>query len=994
MNGKTITSPNAPVISAAAIFFFGFQASAHAENLIARQLVTVDGPEAERSFWEAEIWDNNTDPLAAPRVPAAGDALYFFQKDSLGPLGSSTVDFTLHTAAWGGFSPPAAAPELFGIFISQDENLVFSGLPDVPGGALGRLLVGADSGLEVSGGATTTFDHTLVTTQRTWVRDVASMTVLGDLSDFPDTINYNNTGVFWIQRNAGAPALPGLVLGNNTRADLDSLRFGFNAAIGQPLLGAAPAVVAGENVILNIGAITFDKTAGTLIDATAGGTTVAIGSISPEMESSTFAGADEPVLFLAGRDNPDLDPSTITISGQPILRMFSGTLADARDGAVIEFDQPVVMRGTDQLLKFRADNGSLVRFPWLITDDFLMNGTVTLELEALDGSEIDWHMPTTTPLRLGSGESLFRATDGSEVALTRRANLPSGGSVSLFAEGAGSILRMPTAMDFTWRVANQEWGGFSMELEDGATLQGGNLVDFGGGSFFANLWNFDVLNHDADEAAIIRMDNANASRVNFRFNRSVDIEVSGGSTLRHVGFTFPTGSATFSSVDWTPSNLGSSWLTQDFRTTPEPGTHTTIVFDQSSVVRDVNFVLGDWPQVPIDPPFDQAVTEFNVVGSATVTGSLRASPIDYTVTNILHGGDADDPGGLSGYRFVDLGLFTSGYTYEDFDHPGEFITEFFFSQGGTAHLEVSHGARIAVGSFASAFDRWVEPDEFQLASFAMNTGSTVTIDATGGIFVGDVPEADGYDFRDGALVIGPGGWLLGEGVIAGAGDPALVLDGGTISPGFSPGEMVVDGGFLMESGELILEVGADGHDRITANPIIITGGTIIIRADPFSPPDSAFVTDLLNSPDIQIDPSVTILIDPDLEGGTFEPATGTFTYTTSGGGDDGIPPMLREVLPPTPDNRVVMPVLTLSDGEPPVYSFMRLLSSIGNYQLTIEYSTDLDEWHPLPVPVQSENGFEITNIDNAVDSVEVALDSLADEDRAFVRLKVEPVAQE
>lgn len=960
-----------------------------AENLIARQLVTIDGPEAERSLWDEELWDNNTNPLAALRPPQSGDWLYFMQKGSMGSLGSNTQNFTLHTGTWEGFTPPAVTPVFDNMTISGDENLVFAGLPDTPGAPLGRLVVGAASGFDLTNGATSTLDHTLMTTLRTWIRGTSSLTVVGDLSGYDDAVNYDNTGVFWVQRNQGPTILPALDLAAHTRADLDTLRFGFNAPVGSPTYESAPVIRAGENVALNIATITLDQTAGILIDASAGGSIVEVGSIGWNTGSATVSGADEPLLFLAGRQNPALAPSTISITGQPSLRSFNGTLAEARDGGEIEFNDPVFLLGANQTLRLNASNGSQIRLPWLITDASVLDTDVTLDFLATFGSQIDMHTQTFEFLRLGEGENRFIATHGSEIILPRRANLPPGGNVRLAAEGTDAILRMPNWINFNARTLGEDWGTFVLDISEGASLQGGGLVDFGGGFFFADTWPLEVSDNDGTSAAEVFVSEGNVNRVDFQFNRPANIEIQQTSQLRHVGFTFPAGWADFSAVDWRTSSLETAETWQQLRTTGGPGENSTITIDQNSEIRDVNLLLGDGDFIV--NPVGQSVTNLAVLGAATVTGSLRAAPSEYAVTHVVHAGTDAESGGLSGYRFIDLGLATSSFTFQELGNPGVEITEFFFSEGGTATLNVSHGAQIAVGSFASAHGRWVQPDSWHPATFAMNEGSSVSVAPSSSIFIGNVDSADDYDFRGHSIVVGPGGFFLGSGSV----DGELVNAGGRIEPGFSPGEIVIAGQFLMENGELVIEVGADGHDRITADSIVITGGTIIIIPDPFSPPEASLVTQLLSAPNIEIDPSVTIIIDETLaEEGEFNPTTGVFTLA---GEEDtnGVHPLLLAVLPATPTG-VEMPELAFTPDDSPIFSFKRLTSSVAEYQLTVEISNDLTEWTLLPVPLQTTEGFEIESLDPATDLVSIAIDSeeFTDPTRLFFRLRVDELPQD
>ncbi|MGA0845472.1 MAG: hypothetical protein ACO3RV_02955, partial [Luteolibacter sp.] len=101
---------------------------------------------------------------------------------------------------------------------------------------------------------------------------------------------------------------------------------------------------------------------------------------------------------------------------------------------------------------------------------------------------------------------------------------------------------------------------------------------------------------------------------------------------------------------------------------------------------------------------------------------------------------------------------------------------------------------------------------------------------------------------------------------------------------FSPGEIEVDGNFLMESGTLVLEVdkqAASTHDTITAERVILRGGTLQIKAAPNHTPTGGITVDLFDTLSLDIASGFVIEIDPALGEASFNPLSGELTIAGS-----------------------------------------------------------------------------------------------------------------
>jgi T5SS/PEP-CTERM-associated repeat protein len=196
----------------------------------------------------------------------------------------------------------------------------------------------------------------------------------------------------------------------------------------------------------------------------------------------------------------------------------------------------------------------------------------------------------------------------------------------------------------------------------------------------------------------------------------------------------------------------------------------------------------------------------------------------------------------------------------------------FLTKGGTATIDVTNGGKITVGE---RLHLW-------------NQGE-VDLSEGGLIEVGDVSMPAAL----GTLQVGQGGVLSGTGTIIGD----VLINGGMLSPGVSPGTLVVDGHLtLLEGSSLTLEIGGDApslYDRIIVGGTLTLGGELIVRfLDGYIPPPEMshfplIVTSTIGSPSFDnvrfenIDPA---LVPASWSDGSFaiqvvpEPSTALLAY--------------------------------------------------------------------------------------------------------------------
>jgi T5SS/PEP-CTERM-associated repeat protein len=140
----------------------------------------------------------------------------------------------------------------------------------------------------------------------------------------------------------------------------------------------------------------------------------------------------------------------------------------------------------------------------------------------------------------------------------------------------------------------------------------------------------------------------------------------------------------------------------------------------------------------------------------------------------------------------------------------------FTAEGGTASVEVADGGRITSGQLLHLWSDGV-----------------VDVSTGGSVHVGSIASPT----DTGRIVIGSGGTLSGIGTLIGD----VIVDGGTVSPGASPGALRVDGNYSQLAGSLLaIEIGGllpgSQYDQLIVTGDLVLGGAVEISfVDGFLP---------------------------------------------------------------------------------------------------------------------------------------------------------------
>ena len=947
--------------------------------------------ETEKSFWDPSFWRDLTHPLETPIVPTDTHFLYFGVKDPTGlPYALPAENLRLYTAARLGFAPPPVPPSFSSVnFGSRGaDKIVFDGTPDVPAVPVGRFVVSATEWLEILSGSEIEFDRTIVEADNTRVQG-ASLTFSGDVSSY----NFRSLGNVNILRD-GSQTIPSLKLRAGAIAELSSFDYSFVPAVVPATSNTAVAIESGGH--FQASSVQLFTPGGNVFDASAGRGRATLGSL---LVQGNAPEVDPAVLFHAtGVASP---VSAFSVTNNTVLDGFRGVLAQIEDGATMNFNNTVYTLGTGGKMGLRANREGAITMMQLSSSSSATSGSTQLDWLATTQGSIALTQMMRQPLHLNDQVHVISALSGGTIDIPSSLGIDSAGSLSLTSTGTGSQLHLDNYnTDFTphnyLNDSAARWANMSLHITAGGTLQGGETTDLGGGVYSA-----DVRSLYVHKTTLMN-----------------DLTVTGGS-IKNAGLAFikapvdcvlgaPGSPATLNQVsinigdDSTLSMRGGTWQPERVEMADAPqalqigdstgGSSATIT--DAAVCHSLDLVAGyGYFGPPGETPPPVTNSSLTIQGGSTVTGSLAAAQYATGKGSINISGAAT----RCGFRNVQLGAACNPLigTPSGGGGPIGFTGEFFSIPGGESSLNVTAGARVAIGAFAGAFGQWRQPDSFSPAYLSANA-TPITIDASSAIYLGDAADASAQDFRNGACVVGPGGYLIGTGTISGAaaGGNDLVNAGGQISPGFSPGSMTVNGNFLMESGTLVLEVKSSTPgewDAIIADAITINGGTIIIRPAAGYSSGSGIAADFFQTANLFIAPGVTIQIAPELGSAEFDSSTGIISIVGGSETDlnnNSIDDRIEAVLPPTAGG-VEWPQLQQPVGNPPVFVFRRNDSSVFTHNIIVQWSGDLMQWTDIPVPFFSFGEVNITSNDAEPDLIQVTLPTPAGPNpKIFVRLAV------
>jgi hypothetical protein len=208
-------------------------------------------------------------------------------------------------------------------------------------------------------------------------------------------------------------------------------------------------------------------------------------------------------------------------------------------------------------------------------------------------------------------------------------------------------------------------------------------------------------------------------------------------------------------------------------------------------------------------------------GSGTVTlrnGSIASFSGSTPTSGILIGGTPLNPGGTGSLDVTGGSAVTFQSTMtQTFIQVGA-------TAGGSGRMTVDGGSQVRLSNDGSMV---VARAPTSTGTLLVQGSSTVDAGAFFGVSHDGTASTGGNGtatFAAGSTLvadeirIGTGGTLRGSGTHVGN----LILDGGVLDPGFSPGRMVFDGGFDFLGGQIILEIASDGAGGFLTDEIVFT----------------------------------------------------------------------------------------------------------------------------------------------------------------------------
>lgn len=965
------------------------------DELIGEQVASSNlSRETEKSFWDPGFWRNLSHPLEGPIVPTDTHYLYFGVKNPEGvPVSLPAEGLRLYTAARLGFAPPAATPSFTGMYFGfrGADKIVFDGTPDVPADPFGRLVVAGAEWLEVLSGSEVEFDRTVVEAEnaRVWG---GSLTFSGDVS----SPNFSSLGNVDIARS-GLQTIPSLKLRTGAITELATFNYSFVPAVVPASNNIAVAIESGSH--FQATTVVLNDAAGKVFDASSGRGRATLGTVIVDGNAPE---TDPAVVFHATGVNSTA--SAFSVTGPTILTGFRGVLAQIEDGATMHFQSAVSNLSNNGKMGLRANRDGSITLHDVNSSVSSTFGSAQLDWVATTNGRIALTQAMGLPLHLNPQAHVISSLSGGKIDIPNSLGIDPGGSLLFSASGAGSELRLKPFSQFSphnYSTAPADrWSHLDISLTDGAMLRGGETALHGEGEYVADVRYVSVQNTTAgSDLSVI---GASMKNVSLSFlDAEVQCEigsVASPAVLNQVSLGLGDGALfTMRGSSWQPERVEMTGVSQSLQLGNSRGGSIGLISD-GSLVHQVDLLVGSsgGVSIPGEPPSVAINSTLTISGGSTVTGTLGAAQFVGGNGSITISG----VGTRCGFRNVQLGVASNPNIGTPSGPsgplpPAAFAGEFFSTLGGQSALNLTSDARLAIGGYMGAFGQWQRPDSVSPAFLAANA-TPISIDATSAIYLGDAANAGEQDFRPGALVVGPGGYMIGTGTVSGsaAGGNDLVNAGGFISPGFSPGTMTVDGNFVMESGTLVLEVrsgGAGGWDRIAADSITIQGGKIRIQPASGYDTGAGIIASFFQTSHLSIAPGVIIEVAPELGKATWNSATGQISIVGGSEHDlneNTIDDRLEAVLPAL-GNQVELPSLQYAPGSPAVFRFRRKDSSRFGYNLVVQWSQDLISWTDIQVPYSSFEEVQITENDENPDFVEVTLPNpVGPHQRIFARLSV------
>lgn len=157
------------------------------------------------------------------------------------------------------------------------------------------------------------------------------------------------------------------------------------------------------------------------------------------------------------------------------------------------------------------------------------------------------------------------------------------------------------------------------------------------------------------------------------------------------------------------------------------------------------------------------------------------------------------------------------------------------SVGGTGTVNLTDASILVDGVEPSQWGGWESQD--QLISLTLGAGSSLNLDPTSSVYVGNPGYLSDLILKPGVVALGPYGWLNGDGTINGinissAQGVVVENDGGVVEPGLSPGTLTIAGTYIQNLGELVIDIAGPGAGQYgvlsATNGFDFKGGEIVV----------------------------------------------------------------------------------------------------------------------------------------------------------------------
>ncbi len=774
-------------------------------------------PGSEVSFWNPGLWRAET-LLPSGDVPFANSWVYF--------QGSTPI--TAYLRSYGGFSSPVNA-HIAGLRLFNNSVSLF-------GNASSVLSIGSagNSTLQISDNSQLALQDTSISLDGHLVMNGGQNSLVLSGSMGSPTLfisgDANLTGQQSISATLGAKIKVGGItnyLGSGasvfatTGATYDSLAFNLLGSLGESQI--AFTARSGGSVLLGSAILSNS------IDATA------------------------TVFSARALTSTAVDPSDIgqiTVSNNVFLNgMSTGTLAKADYAGIVNLNA-ITASGSDARFTLDASNngkinvGQLLKsglaIPALTVDaaptaggqinfaSIVLSGANTLNFTPGAAGTVHVGSLTQVDESVAEGNLNFVADQGS--VLIDSAKLTVGGGQTWSARNGGTLaLGVPYSFTEEGRVRLSASGiaDFNLSATSGGHLQLNN-VDFEGSNVNILVDGGSTITGGGDNtiygytyahngtvglnAASSTLDVENSSIANVSFdgsNYTADID---GSYLSHVDFlgTNNVLRVTNSTLANSPSSTDQTHNRLEVRTVGSTGGRASAHIEGSSL-QDVDLAVGQ-------SVGSGSYNVLSISGASNVTGTLSAGAYSTHTPGAAINYDifVTEASKLKLSRLT-LGVGASG-------GQGGSIS---YTPTGRGNLTLRDGSQLIVSGYTTSYG-W-NNEAAGDAEVVMGSGAIFDFQ-NGAVFVGSASSEADYQLINGSMVIGTGGVVRGEGIYDGN---RVILRGGTLSPGYSPGHLTMTGDYVQESGDLIIEIGGlgDGEfDSLTASSFLFNGGHIIFRA--------------------------------------------------------------------------------------------------------------------------------------------------------------------